>query len=123
MSIAWRDVGPVIVSTLIIITVAIVRAHSRTAAAVLATMPINVPLAMWVVYAGAGGDRATMTQFTQSMLVAIGPTVIFILVVWLAARAGWGLVPMLAVGYVAWAAGLGLTMAVRYFLTQADFVR
>ncbi|MEJ5200076.1 MAG: hypothetical protein WHX53_14240 [Anaerolineae bacterium] len=108
----WRSVGPVIVSILIIIAVAVVRAHSRTAAAVLATMPINVPLALWVVYAGAGGDRAIMEQFTRAMLIAIGPTVLFILVVWLAARAGWRLVPMLAAGYAAWAAGLGVTRVI-----------
>lgn len=118
MSIAWRDVGPVIVSILIIVAVAIVRAHSRTLAAVLATMPINVPLAMWVVYAGASGDRSTMTQFTQSMLVAIIPTVIFIAVVWLAARAGWPLAPMLLVGYGAWGLGLGMTVGVRYLVTR-----
>jgi hypothetical protein len=114
----WRNVGPVAVSILIIIAVAIVRAHSRTAAAVLATMPINVPLALWVVYAGAGGDRTVMAQFTQSMLVAIGPTVLFILVVWLAARAGWRLAPMLAAGYAAWAAALSLTLLGRHFLAR-----
>ncbi len=118
MSEFWRNVGPVVVSILIIIAVAILRAHSRTAAAVLATMPINVPLALWVVYAGAGGDRTVMAQFTQSMLIAIGPTVLFILVVWLAARAGWRLVPMLAVGYCAWSAGLGLTLLGRHFLAR-----
>jgi hypothetical protein len=118
MSIAWRDVGPVIVSILIIIAVAIVRAHSRTLAAVMATMPINVPLAMWVIYAGANGDRSTMTQFTQSMLIAIVPTVVFIAVVWLAARAGWRLAPMLLVGYLAWGAGLGVTLGVRYLVAR-----
>ncbi len=118
MSETWRNLGPVIISIMIIIAVAVVRAHSRTAAAVLATMPINVPLALWVVYSGAGGDRAIMTQFTHSMLLAIGPTVVFILVVWLAARAGWRLAPMLAVGYTAWGAGLGLTMAARHFLVR-----
>ena len=74
MSIAWRDVGPVIVSILIIIAVADrAGALADALAAVLATMPINVPLAMWVVYSGAGGDRTIMAQFTQSMLIAISP--------------------------------------------------
>ena len=118
MSIAWRDVGPVIVSILIIIAVAIVRSYSRTAAAMLATMPINVPLAMWVVYSGAGGDRTIMAQFTQSMLIAIGPTVIFILVVWLAARAGWRLAPMLAAGYLVWGICLGAALLLRQFLAR-----
>lgn len=118
MSETWRNIGPVIVSILIIVAVAVVRAHSRTAAAVLATMPINVPLALWVVYVGAGGDRTIMAQFTQSMLIAIGPTVVFILAVWLAARAGWRLAPMLAAGYAAWGAGLGLTLVVRHLLMR-----
>jgi hypothetical protein len=118
MSIHWRDVGPVIVSILIIIAVAVVRAHSRTAAAILATMPINVPLAMWVVYSGVEGDRAAMTQFTQSMLIAIFPTVVFMLVVSLAARAGWRLLPMLAVGYGVWGACLGLTLGMRHLLSR-----
>jgi hypothetical protein len=118
MSIAWRDVGPVIVSILIIIAVAVVRAHSRTAAAVLATMPINVPLAMWVVYSGAGGDRTIMAQFTQSMLIAIWPTIFFILAVWLAARAGWRLAPMLAAGYLVWGACLGVALLLRQFLAK-----
>lgn len=118
MSETWRNVGPVLVSIGIIVAVAVVRAHSRTAAAVLATMPINVPLALWVVYAGAGGDRAIMAQFTQAMLIAIGPTVGFLLVVWLAARAGWRLAPMLAAGYAIWGASLGLTLAVRHLLAR-----
>jgi hypothetical protein len=118
MSIAWRDVGPVIVSIGIIIAVAVVRAHSRTAAAVLATMPINVPLAMWVVYSGVNGDRAIMAQFTQSMFIAIWPTIFFILAVWLAARAGWALAPMLAAGYAVWGVCLGLTLAVRQLLAR-----
>ena len=118
MTLALRDVGPVIVSILIIIAVAIVRSYSRTAAAILATMPINVPLAMWVVYSGVGGDRTIMAQFTQSMLIAIIPTVIFILAVALAARAGWSLVPMLSAGYLVWGACLGLTLGVRHLLTR-----
>ena len=118
MNLAWRDVGPVVVSILIIIAVAVVRAHSRTAAAVLATMPINVPLAMWVIYSGAGGDRTAMAQFTQSMLVALAPTVLFIAVVWLVARAGWRLGPMLLAGYAVWGAGLGATLGLRYLLAR-----
>ena len=50
------------------------------------------------------------------MLIAIVPTVIFILVVALAARAGWRLAPMLAAGYLVWGVCLGLTLAVRRLL-------
>jgi hypothetical protein len=44
--------------------------------------------------------------------------VIFILVVALAARAGWRLAPMLAAGYLVWGVCLGLTLGVRHLLTR-----
>jgi hypothetical protein len=84
----------------------------------MATMPINVPLALWVVYAGANGDRGTMAEFTGSMLIGIFPTVFFLVVVALAARAGWRLAPMLAAGYAVWGVCLGLTLGVRHLLAQ-----
>ena len=118
MTLAWRDVGPVIISILIIIAVAIARTHSRALAAVLATMPINVPLALWVVYSGVGGDQAAVTEFTGAMIIGIAATVMFLFVVWLASRAGWSLVPMLAAGYLVWGVCLGLTLGVRHLLAR-----
>ena len=47
---------PVVTSIAIILVVAVLRDRSRSVAAVEAAIPINVPLALWVVSAGAGGD-------------------------------------------------------------------
>jgi hypothetical protein len=113
MEIIWPRVLPVIVSILIIITVAVVREYSRPLAAVLATMPINIPLALWLVYSGPGGD---MEPFTRALLINILPTLVFLLIVWLAARAGWGLLPMLATAYAGWGVGLGLVLILRQAL-------
>ena len=106
MEIAWQKVLPVIVSIIIIITIAVAREYSKTLAAIASTMPINIPLGMWIIASG-DGDKAVMQQFTGALFINIWPTIGFLLVVWLAARAGWGLVPMIAAGYVAWAIGLG----------------
>lgn len=108
-----HQVLPVIISVGVIIVVAILRNTSRTLAAIVSTMPITIPLSIWVVYSGVGGDRRAMTEFTRALSLAILPTVGFTLAAGLAARAGWRLVPMLAAGYVVWGAGLGAVWLVR----------
>jgi hypothetical protein len=111
MEIAWQKILPVIVSIIIIITIAFLREYSKTLAAIASTMPINIPLGMWIVATGSdGGNKAVMQQFTQALFINIWPTILFLAVVWLAARAGWALVPMIAAGYVAWGIGLGLLL-------------
>jgi len=93
---------PVIVSILIIIVVAILRNQSRLLAAIIATMPINIPLALWVLSAGDNFDQADMQTVTQQMLVAIVPSMVFIVIVYITSRIGWSLVPMLLAGYAGW---------------------
>lgn len=109
-----RQVLPVIISILILILIAILRAYSKTLAAITATMPVNIPLAIWIVTSTDGGsDQAQMSKFTGSLLVGLSATVIFTVALWLAARAGLGLVPMLAVAYLAWAGTLGVHVLLR----------
>jgi hypothetical protein len=113
VEIAWQKILPVIVSIIIIITIAFLREYSKTLAAIASTMPINIPLGMWIIAAGGDGDKAVMQQFTGALFINIWPTIGFLLVVWLAARAGWGLVPMIVAGYIAWAIGLGAILLLR----------
>lgn len=115
MEIAWHKILPVLVSIAIIILVAILREHSRTFAAIVATMPINVPLALWIVYSADGGDRLVMSQFTEALLINIWPSMVFLVIAWLLARAGWALLPMLLVAYLGWGVGLGVIFLVRQF--------
>lgn len=114
MEIAWQRVLPVIVSIVIIIAVAILREYSRTIAAIAATMPINIPLAFWIV--SAGSTRQEMQEFTHSVFLNIWPTIVFIIVAWLAARAGWGVAAMVVAGYVAWGVSLGVLLLARQLL-------
>jgi hypothetical protein len=104
---------PVIVSIVVIILVAILQKQSKLAAAITATMPVNVTLALLVVYGSNDGERVAMTEFTRGLMIAIVPTLAFLVTVWLAARAGWKLVPMLLAGYAVWALGVGGLMVVR----------
>lgn len=119
MNITWERVLPVLISIGIIITVAILRQYSRLFAAIAATMPINVPLALWIAFGAEGNSpdgRANLISFTDSLVIGLIPTFGFMLVVWLAVRAGWGLAPTLAAGYLGWALVLGFVLLVQALL-------
>ena len=86
-------------------------------AAVLATMPINIPLALWVVSGGSGGDARVTADFVRSLLVSLIPSFIWLGVVLVAVRAGWGVLPAIGAGYGVWAmliAGLFWLGALRW---------
>lgn len=95
---------PVITSIVIILIVAVLRDRSRALAAVLATMPINVPLALWIISGSSGGDPKQMADFTRSLIISLIPTFIWLGIVFLAIRAGWNLFAAIGAGYGVWAA-------------------
>ncbi len=116
MTLDWSKLLPVLVSIAIIISVALLRQYSRTLAAIAAVMPINIPLGMWIVYAGGENKQVELAQFTDSLLVNILPTLLFIVVVWQTTRHGMGLLPSIVLGYIVWAVGMGLIFLLRAWL-------
>ena len=108
-----QEVLPVLVSIVVIVLVAVVQKQSKFLAAVTATMPVNVTLALWIISASAGGERAAMEEFTGGMLLSIIPTLGFLVAAWLCSRAGLKLVPVLLIGYGVWAVGHGILVVVR----------
>ena len=116
MTIDWGRVAPVIVSILIIIAVAILRNYSKTLAAIFATMPINIPLGLRVVYGGGDMTDDALAAFANNMFWNMFPTVVFIGVVVLAVKAGWALFPSILTGYAAWGLVLAAITLVRGWL-------
>ncbi len=112
MTIDWSRVTPVLISIGIIIGIAVLRQYSKTIAAIAATMPINIPLGMWIVAAG-GDSQGALLEFNQAVLINIIPTVAFILTAWLMARAGHGVLATIVVGYIVWAVCLGIVLLIR----------
>lgn len=107
---------PVIVSICIIVAVAVLREYSKTLAAIAATMPINIPLGLWIVYAGERGENGVMIDFSQNVMLNMIPTMFFAIVAYVAFRAGWTLLPSILAGYAAWAVTLALLSVVRSWL-------
>lgn len=111
-----QDILPVLVSIIVIILVAVLKEQSKFAAAITATMPLNAPLALWVVYSSVGGDRESVGRFSLGMLFGIMPTFAFLVTAWLASRAGWKLAPTILLGYGAWAIGALILVGLRRVL-------
>jgi hypothetical protein len=93
---------PVITSIAIIIAVAILRDRSKTLAAILATMPINIPLALWVVFGTGSHEQRDVELFVRALLPGIIATTVWIAVVFVALHFGMRLLPAVGIGYVVW---------------------
>lgn len=100
-----QDILPVIFSIIVLILVAVLEKQSKLFAALAATMPLTAPLALWIVYSSNSGDKTAVSQFTFSLVLGLLPTLAFLVTVWLAARAGIRLIPMVLTGYCVWAVG------------------
>ena len=61
-------VFPVLVSIAVIVLVAVVQERSRFLAAVLATMPLTAPLALWIVFSATKGSHQQTADFALSMV-------------------------------------------------------
>jgi len=79
-------------------------------------MPLAAPLALWIVYSSNAGDKTVVSQFSLSLLLGLLPTLAFLITVWLAARAGMNLIPMILTGYSVWAMGATVLYLLRDML-------
>jgi len=111
-----QDWLPVALSVVILIVVSVIQKQSKTIAAVTATMPLAVPLMLWIVFSASRGDPHEMTDFTFSLFLSMLPTLAFMLAAWLAARSGARLAGILISGYLTWGLGVGMLLAARRLL-------
>jgi hypothetical protein len=114
-----QDILPLLLSIIVIILVAIIEKQSKLFAALTATMPLTAPLALWIVYSSNAGDKTAVSQFSLSLLLGLLPTLAFLIAVWLAARSGMKLAPMILTGYGVWAVGAVML----YFLRDTLGIR
>lgn len=117
MTIDWQRVLPVLISIGVILMVAILRQYSRTLAAITAIMPINIPLALWIVYSGEP-DSAGMVTFIEGLIIGIIPIFPFLLIAYWGARSGWGIVSMLVGAYIGWGICLVVLLLVQSLLKR-----
>lgn len=95
---------PVLTSIAIIIGVAILRDRSKTLAAILATMPINIPLGLWVVFGVGDYDQEAAALFVRALAPGLIATLVWVIVVYVLLRLGVTLWASILGGYAVWAA-------------------
>ena len=104
---------PVIVSVVVIIGIAFINQYSKSFAAIFTTLPVKITLAVWIVYSAEQGNAKELSEFSTGLLAGIIPNVMYIIGIWMAARADYGLVQMLLSGAVLWAITLMVTLGIR----------
>ncbi len=107
----WHRTLPVFASILIILAVAVLRDRSKLLATLFATMPINMPLALWVLASGSDATSATLAEYARLFFISLIPGLIWLGVVYVALRGGWTLPGALLAGYAVWGAIIGALYA------------
>jgi len=92
----------VLLSVMIVVLVAVVQEQSRHLAAIIATMPLTAPLAMWIVFSASRGDRHQTAEFVGSMVVGSVASLVFVLACWLGFRQERGFLATLALASAIW---------------------
>jgi hypothetical protein len=104
-----RDrVIPVVLSVLVIVLVAIVQERSRHLAAIIATVPLTAPLAMWIVFVSSRGDQRQTADFVGSMVLGFAASLVFVLVCWIGLWQAWGFTATLVLAAAIWLALVSL---------------
>jgi hypothetical protein len=112
----WNEILPVVLSMVVVVLVAVLEKQSKFFAAIAATVPLTIPLALWIVYSSSQGERGAVEQFSQSLALGMVPTVAFTIALWLGAKAGLKLVPLILTGYAAWGGVLLILISLRRWL-------
>jgi hypothetical protein len=111
----WNEVIPVIVSICIIIAVALLKKVSTEFAAIAATMPINIPLGIWVFMSGGDKSNQDLTSFTGAIFINMMPTLLFIVAAWFVLRNGGNIIMAIGIGYLVWGIALGLLYLIKNY--------
>ena len=92
----------VLLSVLIVVLVAVVQERSRHLAAILATMPLTAPLAMWIVFSASRGDQGQTADFVGSMVLGSVASLVFVLACWFGFWRQWGFHVSLGFAALVW---------------------
>jgi len=90
----------------ILVTVAFIGEHYRSIAGIVTAMPLQIPLAMWIVYTSTSGNTSQTSEFARAAFFGIIPTGIFCLICWFTLSKGWSLARVLFLSYGVWFAAV-----------------
>lgn len=92
-----------LIGCLLLTAVTLISERSKPLAGIVSTMPLNVPIILWILWGQTNGDVAGLAVLTRSMLIGIVATAVFVLACWVGFSRRWGLGPVLLAAYALWA--------------------
>jgi uncharacterized membrane protein (GlpM family) len=102
-------------SVAVIILVSAVQQRSRFLAAVLSSMPLMAPLALWVVFAGSNGDHDKSAEFVGAMVPGVIATLGFVVGTYVALKYRLSFPWVLMTGAASWLVVLGAGRMLQLF--------
>lgn len=115
-----NEILPVFISIFILVFVAVVQKQSKVVAAVTSTMPVTIPLSLWIVYSSTKGEHVAVEKYTQGLVTGIIPTVAFTIALWVGARLGLKLSWLVVTAYATWAVTLAAILLLKRVLGFTD---
>jgi hypothetical protein len=100
--VSLTKVYQLILSMGVLTAVAMVGERHRDVAGLLAAMPLQIPLAIWILYSNTGGNLEQTTEFARAAFFGIIPTAIFCLAAWAALSRGTRLPHVYLLAYAIW---------------------
>lgn len=89
-------------SMLVLTLIALIGERHRGVAGFLAAMPVQIPLAIWIIYSSTGGSVDKTSEFARAALFGIIPTAIFRLAAWITLSRGIALSRVYLLAYGMW---------------------
>lgn len=94
------------IAMVILVTVAFIGERYRNIAGIVTAMPLQIPLAMWIVYTSTSGNTGQTSEFARAAFFGIIPTGIFCFACWFALSKGLSLPRVLMLSYGVWLAAV-----------------
>lgn len=110
--IPFHKIVQIALSVVVIAVIAWIGERYRSAAGILATMPLTIPITLIIVFQNTGGNHLQVSEFAQAAVVGIIGTVCFLLAAWWAIARACSLPVVILIGYAAWALVLLIERAV-----------
>lgn len=86
----------------ILFVVAFIGERYRNVAGIVTSMPLQIPLAMWIVYTSTGGNTEQTAEFARAAFYGIIPTAVFCAVCWFVLAKSWPFPRVVLMAYGIW---------------------
>lgn len=112
----FEKILPTIISIILLLTITLLKDRSKAIAAVLAIAPVNIVLALIILYGKYNGDSSALAPVLRNMAIGIFGTLLWLVTAFLILRAGITLWFAIPAGYTMFACWVWLVWRMGWFI-------